>query len=252
MAKKKRVKQHKVWRERKQRRDQQRRRSSLTHLQPTSLAARAVASSRSASSGGGGGGGDGCGSGRLWVTNYTSRQSILVVGDGDFSFSRGLVQHRGSGRLLVLTAYDSRAVTLAKYQVAERILGELEKADASVFFGVDATRLDRTLPRSEDNRIKLRKGSMAAAFDRIVFNFPHTGKQRVHLNRNLLRNFFASAKPWLKQGGEIHVTLKERLPYTGWNVEEQATLNDLQLKVKLDFDPDEFPGYHHHTTDPTA
>lgn len=31
-------------------------------------------------------------------------------------------------------------------------------------------------------------------FDRVVFNFPHTGKQRTHLNRNLIRDFFASTK----------------------------------------------------------
>lgn len=31
-------------------------------------------------------------------------------------------------------------------------------------------------------------------FDRVVFNFPHTGTQRIHLNRNLVRDFFASTK----------------------------------------------------------
>lgn len=31
-------------------------------------------------------------------------------------------------------------------------------------------------------------------FDRVVFNFPHTGVQRVHLNRNLIRDFFASTR----------------------------------------------------------
>lgn len=34
----------------------------------------------------------------------------------------------------------------------------------------------------------------AASFQRIVFNFPHTGHQRVHINRALVSSFFASAR----------------------------------------------------------
>jgi rRNA (uridine-N3-)-methyltransferase BTM5-like len=127
MVKKQRRKQHKVWRERKQRRDQHKL-SSLTHLPPTSVqksSAQQLAAERTGASStapGKRGRGGGCASGRLWVANYTSRQSVLVLGDGDFSFARGLVQHRGSGRLLVLTAYDSRSLVTSKYAVGtERI-----------------------------------------------------------------------------------------------------------------------------------
>lgn len=38
------------------------------------------------------------------------------------------------------------------------------------------------------------EGKKRVLFDRVVFNFPHTGKQRTHLNRNLIRDFFASTK----------------------------------------------------------
>lgn len=74
---------------------------------------------------------------------------------------------------------------------------------------VDATRLEETLLGTDGGKGEEAAGSGDAAeaegekkkkkkkrvlFDRVVFNFPHTGKQRIHLNRNLIRDFFASTK----------------------------------------------------------
>ena len=78
---------------------------------------------------------------------------------------------------------------------------------------VDATRLEETLlaggsgggaGRGDGKAAAGGAGEAAGAgvvgelkrvlFDRVVFNFPHTGKQRTHLNRNLIRHFFASTK----------------------------------------------------------
>jgi hypothetical protein len=42
--------------------------------------------------------------------------------------------------------------------------------------GIDATKLTNSFPSQK--------------FDRIIFNFPHTGEQRVHINRALLHDFF--------------------------------------------------------------
>ncbi|CAM9548767.1 unnamed protein product [Ectocarpus sp. 4 AP-2014] len=50
--------------------------------------------------------------------------------------------------------------------------------------------------------------------------FPHTGTQSINLNRNLIRDFFASPKGLVKcavVGGEVHATLKDKSPYSGWN-----------------------------------
>lgn len=74
-----------------------------------------------------------------------------------------------------------------------------------IVHSVDATRLEETLLGSdggENNEVEGSGDEAAAAgekkkrvlFDRVVFNFPHTGKQRIHLNRNLIRDFFASTK----------------------------------------------------------
>jgi 25S rRNA (uracil2634-N3)-methyltransferase len=42
-----------------------------------------------------------------WVGQYSSTQSILLVGDGDFSFSLALATGFGSGANLVATSLDS-------------------------------------------------------------------------------------------------------------------------------------------------
>jgi 25S rRNA (uracil2634-N3)-methyltransferase len=42
-----------------------------------------------------------------WLKHYSSEQSILIVGDGDFSFSLALATAFGSGRNLVATSLDS-------------------------------------------------------------------------------------------------------------------------------------------------
>jgi hypothetical protein len=42
-----------------------------------------------------------------WLKHYSSEQSILTVGDGDFSFSLALATAFGSGENLVATSLDS-------------------------------------------------------------------------------------------------------------------------------------------------
>jgi len=62
------------------------------------------------------------------TTAYTNDQSILVLGDGDFSFSNGLLDHRESAEKLIATSYDSHAATLEKYDKAEEAILRLTAA----------------------------------------------------------------------------------------------------------------------------
>lgn len=48
------------------------------------------------------------GKGRVkWVKHYSSSQSILIIGDGDLSFSQALATAFGSGENIVATSLDS-------------------------------------------------------------------------------------------------------------------------------------------------
>lgn len=63
---------------------------------------------------------------------------------------------------------------------AQAHIAACEAAGATVMHGVDAGKL---------------QGRFAdASFKRIIFNFPHTGQQRVHVNRAMVAAFFASAR----------------------------------------------------------
>ncbi|KAG9408102.1 E3 ubiquitin-protein ligase bre1 [Aphanomyces cochlioides] len=171
---------------------------------------------------------------------YSLNDVVLVLGDGDFTFSRGLVTHRGGGSNLYATSYDSASQVRKKYSNAAECIQALAKEKAHVLHDIDATKLD-ALP-----------STLPPLFDYIIFNFPHSGQQRVHINRVLLLDFFESARSKLNFKGEAHVTLKTKPPYSNWNVEDQAKAAGFVMKERRPFRIQLIPGYHHRTTDPHA
>lgn len=153
----------------------------------------------------------------LQSLSYAESKSILVIGDGDFSFSVGLVRHLEAvgwqPAAIVATSYDSLDVVLRKYSTTTKNLDQLclpERVGyVTIRHGVDATCLEKTFHVAD------------SAFERIIFNFPHTGKQRVHLNRALVVDFLKSAAVLIKRpSGRIHVTLK--MKYATWHVDGRA------------------------------
>ncbi|TYZ59191.1 hypothetical protein PybrP1_007124 [[Pythium] brassicae (nom. inval.)] len=166
---------------------------------------------------------------------YTATDRILVLGDGG-----------DTGDGLLATSLDSEAAVRSKYANAAQCLRDFRALRGRVLHGVDATKLHELPARLPDG------ARVPAQFSRIVFNFPHSGQQRVHVNRALLRDFFESARARLEERGEAHVTLKTRPPYSNWHVEKQAAAAGFVLKERRKFDIALFPGYHHRTTDPLA
>uniref|UniRef100_M8D7U1 25S rRNA (uridine-N(3))-methyltransferase BMT5-like domain-containing protein n=1 Tax=Aegilops tauschii TaxID=37682 RepID=M8D7U1_AEGTA len=98
-----------------------------------------------------------------WLKHYSSAQRILIVGDGDFSFSRALVTAFGSGANLVATSLDSYGALICKHHQAESNVRELKRMGATVLHDVDV------------KDMKLHTCLKMKRFDRIVFNFPHAG-----------------------------------------------------------------------------
>mmetsp|Transcript_2315 Transcript_2315/g.3313 ORF Transcript_2315/g.3313 Transcript_2315/m.3313 type:complete len:437 (-) Transcript_2315:162-1472(-) len=162
---------------------------------------------------------------------------ILILGDGDFSFSRGLIRSRPErdGSSIIATSYDSGDNVRRKYPNSTDIISEIKKSRASVLHDIDCR--------------KLHTGKLASStFSRIIFNFPHSGQQRVHVNKCLLRDFFLSAERVIHPDGEVHVTLRDKPPYSNWKIEEQAAKAGFRIHATRMFDEKQFPGYRHRTT----
>jgi len=128
---------------------------------------------------------------------FAQGEHVLLVGEGNFSYAASLLLMSPpvlTPHLLTATSYDSAQAVHDKYPDAKLHLDALVAAGATVLFGVDATALAKT------PQLKGRE------FDRVVFNFPHTGQgitdqaRNVRANQTLLLLFFRSVTPLLRQG----------------------------------------------------
>ena len=103
------------------------------------------------------------------TTPFKSTDSVLLIGEGNFSFARALIQSPALelGLLpnnITATAYDSEQECYEKYPEAKLIVSELRSSGVEVLFSVDGTCLEKNSSL---------KGSR---WDRIVWNFPHAGE----------------------------------------------------------------------------
>jgi 25S rRNA (uracil2634-N3)-methyltransferase len=177
---------------------------------------------------------------------------ILLIGEGDFSFAKNIVEHHGCCDVTA-TCLDSREDLFQKYKPqAEEHIKYLEEEGQQVVYGVDATKLDR------NKQIGKLKGQ---GWDHVLFNFPHVGgkstdvNRQVRFNQELLASFFRCAAPLLKtgSGGEsssstIVVTLFEGEPYTLWNIRDLARHSGLKVERSFKFLAEAYPGYSHART----
>ncbi|XVF70950.1 hypothetical protein PTKIN_Ptkin11bG0203500 [Pterospermum kingtungense] len=174
-----------------------------------------------------------------WVTHYSSNHQILLVGEGDFSFSLSLANAFGSASNICASSKDSYDVLIKKYKKAKSNLKNLEKLGASLLHEVDATKMKRHTDLAK------RK------FDRIIFNFPHAGfcgkreddADMIQMHRNLVQRFFMNARGMLRANGEIHVNHKINDPFCRWNLEELASKSSLTLIEYAGFNQKDYPGY---------
>nr|XP_026690384.1 uncharacterized protein LOC104265727 isoform X2 [Ciona intestinalis] len=167
---------------------------------------------------------------------------ILIVGDGNFSYSLSLAQKCTN---VCATSYESYDLCQQKYgEEANKNMTELKRHGAIVLNGVDATKLHQNLSEF-----------LPKKFEKIIFNFPHTGrKASIRKNRELLRNFFLSAKEVLDQWGKIEVTLcsgqggtpfdtQRRETCNHWQIVGMAAYAGLVLNSVSHFNPDDYTGY---------
>ncbi|KAK3670480.1 hypothetical protein LTR78_009584 [Recurvomyces mirabilis] len=158
---------------------------------------------------------------------FHAEDRILLIGEGDFSFAKSIVEHHGCYEVTA-TCFDSPEVLFSKYDPqAKQHVQYLEDESQTVLYNVDATKLDQNK--------QLRNGSQ---YDAILFNFPH----------ELLVKFFKSTSSLLAEGGKIVVTLFEGEPYSLWNVRDLARHAELEVQRTFKFVAEAYPGYSHART----
>ena len=111
-----------------------------------------------------------------------------------------------------------------KYPSSAGNIRALRSLNATVLFNVDATNLH------EEERLLSRD----TPFDRIVFNFPHSGaegstQESILSNQQLLQGYFVSASLLIRPQGQVHLTLRNTTFYQSWEMPTQASLAKLSL-----------------------
>ncbi|KAE8679178.1 putative Late embryoproteinsis abundant hydroxyproline-rich glycoprotein family [Hibiscus syriacus] len=173
-----------------------------------------------------------------WIRHYCSSQRMLLVGEGDFSFSACLARCFGSATNVVATSLDSREFLFRNYKKAKANIHELRTRGCMVLHGVDATEMA--------NHCYLG----AIKFDRIIYNFPHAGfcsdepvESQKRRHQLLMNCFFKNAKEMINESGEIHVTHKSNGFFLDWNLRGLAAAVGLRLIQEVPFNLTDFPGY---------
>ncbi|XP_043720393.1 uncharacterized protein At4g26485-like [Telopea speciosissima] len=173
------------------------------------------------------------------IKHYYSSHKMLLVGEGDFSFSACLAKVFDSAANMVATSLNSEDFLKKNYGNAMSNIDDLKSKGCMVLHGVDATKMSGH---------QFLKGMR---FDRIVFNFPHAGfsnkeSREVQISRHqkLITLFFKNAKKMLLEDGEIHISHKSVGFHLKWDIESLASDGGLNFIKAVRFKLNQYPGYN--------
>ncbi|KAL3851095.1 hypothetical protein ACJIZ3_012977 [Penstemon smallii] len=169
-----------------------------------------------------------------WIKYYSSCHRILLVGEGDFSFSTCLATAFVWASNMIATSFDSQDFLMKNYRNALSNIAELKNRNCNIMHEIDATTM----------ATHYFLGNMK--FDRIIFNFPYAGfyKNLSPLHRQLVSMFMKNAKEMINEDGEIHISHKTNGFHREWNIESVASLHWLRLIEAVDFNHLDYPGYN--------
>ncbi|KAK9134069.1 hypothetical protein Scep_013597 [Stephania cephalantha] len=175
----------------------------------------------------------------IWIKHYCSSHKILLVGEGDFSFSACLGRAFGRADNMVATSLNSQEFLKRNYGNAMSNVDSLRSRGCIVIHNVDATKMAGN--RRHNN----------VSYDRIVYNFPHAGfsknepvEDHLRRNRDLVSDFMANAAKMIDETGEIHISHKCNWFFQQWGLQKLGEKNGLVLIKEVEFKLSDYPGYN--------
>ncbi|KAI3889225.1 hypothetical protein MKX03_006457 [Papaver bracteatum] len=157
-----------------------------------------------------------------WITHYNNSHKILLVGEGDFSFSTCFARAFCSASNMVATTIDSEETLYTRLPSSELNIKHLRSMGCLVLHNVDVN------------------------FMALSSSYPVLTRMKFNLisYKNLLSGFFKSSSKMLKKDGEVHVAHRDDHPYNIWEIEELANEAGLILIAKVDFRSSQYVGYN--------
>ncbi|CAD7936947.1 unnamed protein product [Amoebophrya sp. A120] len=175
-------------------------------------------------------------------------QEVLVVGDGDLSFSCSFALHINDIKQLTATVYEKEDEFRRRYGEMSETAGlvnlkTLEMYGCNLLFGVDATNIYDSLVKSG----VIPAGSWEfKKYDCVLWNFPYPIEWRAwnvkEKSTALLRNFFASARHFVKAEGHLRIALLMN-QYDNWRIEESSLAAGLRLERMEKFEKGKYKYY---------
>ena len=176
-----------------------------------------------------------------------SRRAFLLLGEGDFTFTRALRQHLPGDVTLVTTSFDARSEVTEKYRDVESLLLKWdEEENIYVFHGIDAT-LDLR------KQLRERSGEVAEyVFETVCFNFPHLGVENARLHGLMVAHVMQqAANLFAYNEASLGVPSKEcrfvlalaDAQALRWHTREMGQRNNLHQICTYPFRAADWPGY---------
>eukprot|EP00897_Mesotaenium_endlicherianum_P005314 jgi/Mesen1/4810/ME000243S03990 len=186
-----------------------------------------------------------------------SRERLLLLGEGDFSFALALVeQGLLHGSSLIASSIDSREAALAKYHALSLRLQMLED-DVEVLFGLDATSLGNLRSLGPVERAGGASWQRAPGWghviewsrvSRVLWNFPFLETDEDSGgHRRLMESLFCAMSVPFMLLMPPHSTLMLTLfndQFSRWQVERTARDHFFFLERAIPFDSSSFSGYN--------